>query len=411
MERHTKHGFILFLLVAIHFFFTTIATAQDSIIIVEVVEGDIEYQRQGWIEPQPLLPGTVINYRDSVFSDDATLLGVCPDGNTRVFTTSEIQSEKALQCPESGELVAPPGRQIYREQRGDSEDYSNPYLISPRRTAVRTAQPIVRWNAVSNVLYYTLILRSSSGQIKEYDRLRPDEVEQGTFAEFPLPEPLTPDVTYTLTICVRDQDLDEECSSDAGLDSGISLFFTYVPDELLDQQLDIISNSLQPAQALYTQAILLSKPIEELSQTQDPIGYYNEAIDNLIRLGEMYPDDPLVMSPAYATLLGDLYRRIDLPRSAARVFAELLPEPDHAFPIPGTEFSSLAALGRAMTTLGDNNLEFYQRAVDDMQSYLTEEAFYSQFQDLCPELGGACQMIQQCELTQFDCATWLQESE
>ncbi|MCA9892199.1 MAG: hypothetical protein KC615_04415, partial [Anaerolineae bacterium] len=287
--------------------------AQEGIVILDVVEGDIQYARLGWQSAQDLLPGTIVTTTDLMYPQDSTLLVLCSNGNTQVFFPADLRPDQPLQCPQEDSVVPVPGRRTLRVQRG-AQHPTAPYVMSPRSTALRDEQLTVRWNALINVLNYTITVREANDIFWTSDLLTPQQVENENIAQWTLPEdhPLIPDIAYTIEICVTFMNTQQGCTTDPGWNTGINNAFYYVPDEALDDRIDNLSDTLQTPQLLYAQAVLLMQPIDSLSVDGMPIAYYAEAIDKLTQLQADYPDHVLATSPILSNILGELYRKVGL---------------------------------------------------------------------------------------------------
>ena len=363
-------------------------------IVVLKVEGKIEYEREGWIDYQPLLPGALISPADLIYPHRATLLVLCPDGSTHEFLQSELLPNAAVNCPArpSAYVVGDSGTRRLNIRRGGRQDPSIPYLIAPRATVVRTPQVELRWNPVQNVQAYRLTVRGG-GQLWESRDLTPSDVVRGNVARIKLPIALHEQTPYTVQICVLYRDMNRHCTTDPDWSTNDNLAFYYLPTPALDKAERQVIGTLgaDTPESFYARAVLLSQPVYPLSQA-DSIGLYDEAILLLERIKVEHAKSALASSPGLYNLLGELYRDIGLPVSAAQNFgiASALAE-------PGTEAAAGAALGRAMTRSdGDAVIGFYNEALDHYARFLNQEAFKKRLAAVCQQIGDLRFDVDRC---------------
>jgi hypothetical protein len=374
------------------------AAAQRSVplpaIVVLKVEGKIEYEREGWINYQPLLPGAIISPADLIYPHRATLLVMCPDGSTHEFLQSELLPNAAVNCPTkpAAYIVGDSGTKRLNTRRGGRQDPSIPYLIAPRATVVRTPQVELRWNPVQNVQANTVTVRGGEQPWQSGD-LTPSSVVRGGVARLKLPVKLHENTPYTVQICVLYRDMNRHCTTDPDWSTDDNLAFYYLPTPELNKAEQQVIDGLgaDTPESLYARAVLLSQPVYSLSQA-DSIGLYDEAIVLLERIKAEYSKSELASSPGLYNLLGELYRDISLPVSAAQNFAIAAQLAE-----PGTEAAAGAALGRAMTQAdGDAVVSFYNEALDHYARFLNPETFQKRLAAVCQQIGDLRFDVDRC---------------
>lgn len=385
--------------------------AQDSeavspAIVILDVEGKIDYIRPTWIGTQPLLFGTLLNTQDFIFPNNASLVVMCPDGRAQRFVATELLPNDILSCNvnPADYIIGNPGMRRLAIQRGGRQDSTIPYLIAPRATVVRTPQVELVWNHLSDAVSYTVTVRENTAIIWTSGELASTNIVADDIARIMLPLALNIDIPYTVEICVLLNNTERGCTTDAGWAAGVDVAFYYHPNSLIDQRIaDLIADigDNTPA-SLYARAVLLTQPVAELSTPDQPIAYYNEAIVLLEQLIADFPDSSLATSPELYNQLGELYRSINLPQSAATAF-------DRAVELAqrNTESYALAAHGQAITTRSQNPAALYNVAVDAYSAFLTKDAFLDVFGGLCRAIGETCLDLSYCQADQDFCIAQL----
>ena len=364
-------------------------------ILVLKIDGKVEFTREGWTAHQIVIAGTLILPTDLIFPQDATLLVMCPDGTVREFLSTDLIPNSHLTCPgnTADYIVGQPGQKRINIRRGGRQSSTVPYLISPRETVVRTPQVTIVWNPIPNVYTYAVTLYNSSGKVWTSDQLDPAKVSDGSIASVTLPQSLQEKTPYTVEICTLFNDTRHHCTTDADWSAGENLAFYFISTPALNQAEAQVSDTLgkDTPESLYARAVLLSQPVYQVA-AGTRLGVNSEAIALLERLTKDDPDAAMAKSPAPYALLGDLYRTIDLPLSAAKAYqyAEQLAD-------PGTEAAANAALGLALTSPDDAaSIKYYNQALDDYAAFLTKEAFQARLTELCGQLGDLKLDIERC---------------
>lgn len=378
---------------------TCFLQAQSSIspppgIVILEIDGEVEYARPDWSKTQRLLPGTIINTSDLVFPIDATIMVLCPDGNLRHFTPPQLPPNTVIQCKFTDVIIGNPGMRRLRVLRGDNQDPNVPYVISPRATVVRTSTIEIVWNHIANVRKYIVTVKPKSGEAWVSGQLDPADVAQGDRASLVMPEVLTPNTAYTVDICVIYIDLSNRCTTSNSDWLEPNVEFYYVNDDEVNQAIQRIVDTVgeTSATSLYARAMLLQQPTDSIIIGTEPAGYFSEALTLMEKILSDFPQSEIAQSPAFDYQMGELYRKVNLLRSASTTFSRMLPDPgDQGTSVtPGTELSAFAALGRALTTFTGDEVEFYDRALMDFAGYLQPDSYEQQFQEVCAAAGDMC---------------------
>lgn len=156
------------------------------------VTGDLSHKRLGWHEYWPLSFGTLL------YSDD--LLRAGPGARGLVFCADMTMAEVVegyhggLPC-RPAEPVLTRGENLVIGPRRDAPPVpSTPYILSPRRTFIQTAHPLLRWHpSTTRIVTYTVRLWGGSL----------DWRTETTATELVYPNdtpPLEPGIPYNLVI-------------------------------------------------------------------------------------------------------------------------------------------------------------------------------------------------------------------
>lgn len=393
-----KWGYLIALLIILSTAQLTEVTGQTAGVTTPAVtvlelEGTLNMSRPGWREPKQVLPGTLITAADTVFSENAELQVMCPDGSVELILPTDLLPVDTIRCDvdPSTYIVGTEGERRVRVTRGGREDPTIPYLVAPRATVVSTQEVILRWYSPLDVLEYGLTVRADGDVAWSVERISPADVVDGEIASLALPLTLERDIAYTVEICVVFEDLREGCTSDPGWAAGADTAFYYEPAPTRMAATQRIASQLSPndPKTLYATAVLLSQTVFEVGDGL-PIGYYDEAIQALNRIFNEFPESALANSPETYNLLGNLYYSVNLPRSSARNYQQALDIASF-----GTEAAANAALGRARTA-GSNAIEFYDLAVENYAELLNEADFQRRIQTLCDTIGDLCIDLAAC---------------
>ncbi len=173
------------------------------------ITGDVQIQRTGRrIEPKI---GTDIYPGDQLFiAQESQIIMQCADLSIQTISSANNLRNR---CPAASEQTeCSPG--TYKcPHRGDVTSWNNniPYIISPRRTAILTDKPLLRWNGIPEAQYYTVTLEGDgiewTTQVSDTQILYPGE------------PPLQPDGDYLLII---EADTGESSLDESPLPGGLN---------------------------------------------------------------------------------------------------------------------------------------------------------------------------------------------
>jgi hypothetical protein len=398
MHRYVLLVFVLLSIISLP---STLAQDSNSLSgsVVLALDGEISHMREGWKLPAPIQVGSFIGWNDVVFPGEANLLILCPDGNIEDFVAGElfVDENDKLNCevPLKDHLVNVNGIQRFDIQRGGKQDVNIPYLIAPRRTLIRTRNLKLRWNALLNVQEYQIQF-FADGRKTNWPQMRfsPNDVTQGGTASAEIALDLQPDVPYTVQICVLFQNTQEACTTGGAWSSGTDLAFVYVPDPVLGNlslaslESEIIANlGENTPESLYARAVLLSQP------NTRGLGFNMEAIDLLNRLGNNHSESSLGKSPDLYLRLGNLYREIELPRSAAMAFQDAT-----ELSTVCTETAAQAYWGLGLTAPSeDMRVSSLNESLEIYYCLLEPTDFALQYAQLCKLLVDRCSVLRTLE--------------
>jgi hypothetical protein len=379
-------------------FTTHTSVAQNLVtsagVVVLEINNDMTHIHSGWRQPLVVQAGTTLTVDDLVFPQATSLLVLCPDGSLKDFVPGELFANDKLTCgvPREDYVINVGGVDVPTIQRGGRQDSSLPYLISPRRTLVRSQTVDFQWNALTQVLEYQLTVFGRGSEMQPTITLLPAEVTQGDIAATTLTLNLQPNVAYTVEMCVTFRNTERGCTTDPGWASGTDLAFYYLPDpQLGSQSLQSLEQSIiavrgeDTPESLYARAVLLSQPIDAMA-SDEGLAFTSEAIAVLNRLIDDHPNSALANAPEVHTLRGKLYAEVDLPLSAARSFQRATTLATRC-----TETAAQAYLGLALTTPNTSiTSDLLNEALDNYHCLLEPEAFTVQYTNLCASIGDSC---------------------
>jgi len=138
----------------------TIAAGEGSIGMLVEIEGNISHKRPGWKHYQPLSFGALLDHKDLIQAESGAR-GKIVCGNLEVVDIPSGYSG-AMLCPRGEPTLTRGAREslVRKPDRGAVSD-EIPYVLSPRRTALMTSTPILRWHP-SKIGYATYTVRVSS---------------------------------------------------------------------------------------------------------------------------------------------------------------------------------------------------------------------------------------------------------
>lgn len=158
------------------------------------VQGVVQLKRQGWSDYRQTSVGAQLCLGDLLRSEGATVVVQCADSNrTRWTVPDRVTSGVAKGCPPPAEPIYTPFGPIPPTRSETLASRGIPYIISPRRTLLLNAQPLLRWNAVPDAKSYTVRIRGEAS-----DWVKPDV--SGTEVVYSGERPLKPGVYYSLIV-------------------------------------------------------------------------------------------------------------------------------------------------------------------------------------------------------------------
>lgn len=169
-------------------------------LLVEL-KGEVEIKRlkSGWKDYMPASFGVPVRQGDLLKTDAQARASVfCSDISLELIPSNY---EGGIPCPGPTVLIKRKGSEIV-PLKGKTLDFI-PYIISPRQTKLMTASPILKWNPLSGVTTYNIIVRG--------DGLKWDAEVAATEMEYPLDAPrLVPGATYKLIVVGGSHSSEEE---------------------------------------------------------------------------------------------------------------------------------------------------------------------------------------------------------
>lgn len=358
-------------------------------VVLAIQGGGMRYIREGWQVAVPAQAGTFIGGDDLIFPEEATVLVICPDGSIEEYFAGELFPNDTLTCavPRENWIVNVDGIQRLNIQRGGRQDPTIPYLISPRGTLVRTNEIELRWNAPLEVRAYRIRIFAGGAEVFPLTSFAPADVEQGEFASTVITLDLQPDTAYTVEICVTFENLRQGCTTDPGWTTGTNLAFYHVANPQLGSQLlavleqNIIGQmGADTPESLYARAVLLSQPGNHQR------GFNSEALDLINHLLVNFPDHALAQSADVYLRLGNLYREVELPLSAARAFQR-----STQVGTTCTDSIAQAYVGLGFTFPdGSRATEFFNQALEHYHCLMQADIFVGQYSNICDMVGDIC---------------------
>jgi hypothetical protein len=253
--------------------------------VTVLVSGDPVLKRSEWSSYAPLRFGTALRRGDLLRLDgQAQAKIVCSDLSVHELSPGT----HGVPCAE------PRTPLIHRDSPiNPTRDFSSPaipFIISPRRTAIRNSNPTLRWSQVQGANRYTVAIRADP------DFYWAATVGAVTQLKYPgSAPPLRQGSSYKLVVAANDRHSNEEQTPHLGF---------WILD---DRQAKLVRNEERRIAALNlpraATRFLLAKLYSE-SQLN------SEAIEVLEELMKTAPE------PASARLLGDLYMSASLARHA-----------------------------------------------------------------------------------------------
>jgi hypothetical protein len=259
------------------------------------VEGEVTLQRSGWERFAPAQSFSTVEPGDLVrLGPAATASIVCADLTSYPLAPGR---SNPLPCRSGPRLMTYRGEVIAPTRGADSGDI--PIILSPRKTAVRSSNIVLRWSPVPQISEYDLAVRGEGVDWRGH-------VTNQLFLEYPRNGPaLTSGHSYILVVTYKDpiSRLDRSSQEEGIAGLGFSIL----------SNADVTKLSIYEKQIaqLGISAIARGFLIANVFAT---MGLRSEAIDRLEQLATNVP------SPATARVLGALYEGESLHRAAERSY-------------------------------------------------------------------------------------------
>lgn len=377
-------------------------------LLILSIQGNVRYKRNGWKNTQPIYAGTLVAPTDLIYpqGNNIYLLLLCPDGHIKELLTSDLLSSDILDCkPQSSIYIfGETGSKRLIIQRGGKQSPAIPYLIYPRATIIKDAHITIEWNLVTNVSYY--IITVFGNQVPTVSQpLISKDFENQDRGRWEAPLDLEQNIPYTVEICVYYINTQQSCTTDPAWNS-VNTAFYYDPATLLDEFENQIRSNFtvhEVPEELYAKAYSFSQP--NFTTPYGKIGLYGDAIKLIDMIVDKFPNSQLAKSPVLYNFLAELYLNVGLPVSANKSF-----EKAYELSGPGQEEYATALLGLANTTASQDNINLYQQALNEFESFQNDTIFLEQIHQACIDLGGACMTLTQCGDHRNECMNWSKET-
>jgi hypothetical protein len=249
------------------------------------VQGQVVVKRKGWISYAPVVFGTYLQPGDLLrVEGDSLARIVCSD-----LTLHDVPvGVTGVPCERSRPLLQRPGGSIIHTPRSSPPAGSFPQVLSPRRTKLLSATPVLRWTPVAGVAGYRVIVRGGGSAWSE-------DVQSSIEISYPdLAPQLKPGIDYKLIVETGDRS-----SYEPGFDLGFSILDPKDRKRVLQEEKQIENLSLpdEPTQFL-------------IAHLYASYGLRAEAIEKLEAVSQKFK------AAAVAALLGDLYASTGLIRQS-----------------------------------------------------------------------------------------------
>ena len=113
-----------------------------------------QVRRAGWTEFTHLSLGAGLQAGDLLDPQDNSIAVICGDLSKQIVT-----SISPVPCPKDRTIITQNQMALAGWQRGPVADPTIPYLISPRKTLVISAMPLILWNPVDQADSYQVTVR------------------------------------------------------------------------------------------------------------------------------------------------------------------------------------------------------------------------------------------------------------
>lgn len=317
--------------------------------LVVGVEGNISIKRQGWTDYAPAFFGMALRNDDLLRLDGSSQATVACSDLTLAKAAGGVS---AVPCKGTKSMLVSGGR-LVMPTRADAP-LEIPLLVSPRKTKLMSAHPILRWSPVAGTTLYKVSLRGPNLSWSS-------DVSGKTEIAYPSDAPaLAAGATYKLSVTAGARSSDEE--SIPGL--GFTMLKAEEAQVVRDGEARIRGLGVSDAAARLLVANLYASQ-----------GLIAEAIEQMESLMAVAAE------PAIARALGDLYLKIGLNRLAEERYTQALALSQKLNDVEGQAIAQ-NALGLVYEALG-NKAEAVQRSQKAIEWYqkLGDSKTIAQIQD------------------------------
>ncbi|WP_017711350.1 tetratricopeptide repeat protein [Prochlorothrix hollandica] len=361
----------------------------ESYRIVEV-SGTVQVKRQGQGNAVPVSMGTALSLGDRLLAGQGSWAKILCDNAISIWriNAGEIKGV-AYGCPRSVRIALRSSRSI--EGFIGDVDATVPYALSPRKSAIRAVQPLLRWNPVPGATRYQVTLMG----IDNNWSTETSETQVRYSGEIPLEEGLP----YVIRVKTDTGVSAQQPSSLLfwRIDAETEATIAAAEAELDTQDLSPLGNLLARVE-LYRQFELFSEAIdllnawvtEETATPQTPDSATDPQAD---------PPVPAVSVPAVSVqqLLGELHQTIGLNQLALDHYSQALALAQTQADLPGQaqaqwdQAEALWLLGRKEDSAAAWRVaqDLYRTWGDEEQVTLAHSSFnFRMYQGIQIEIGG-----------------------
>jgi len=278
--------FLQFAFAAVPPMFAAESADEGSMHLAVSVEGQVVVKRKGWTSYAPVVFGTYLQPGDLLrIEENSRARIVCSD-----LTLHDVPAGMTgVPCEKSRPLLKRPGGSIIHTPRSSPPTGSFPQVLSPRRTKLLSATPMLHWTPVAGVAGYRVIVRGGGFTWGEYIQSLTTEIA------YPDSAPrLKPGIDYKLIV-----ETSNRSSYEPGFDLGFSILDPKDSQRALQEEKQIEKLGLPDGPTQFLIAHLYAS-----------YGLRAEAIEKLESVSEKFK------AAAVASLLGDLYASTGLIRQS-----------------------------------------------------------------------------------------------
>ncbi|MBX3085575.1 MAG: hypothetical protein KF716_28320 [Anaerolineae bacterium] len=310
-------------------------SAQTDAPAVSVVTQSSEtarLRRNGWKGFSQLSTGAAVQFGDLIDPKGGTVRVLCAD-----LTERTITRPGPLPCPRERGVLVQSGLSLAGWQRGQSEDVTIPFLITPRATDVLTTHPLIWWNTTIDAEGYRITVRGDGlNWSTDIDDPAQNQLEYPDDAP-----PLKRGQTYTVVVSelIRHKVGHSSTEEDA---PGMSFrVLGNAEAEIIRENADRLTNRLREAE---TRDMVLAFYYQQVGMKAEAVRLLMGLTGDLL----MPADTSKLPAPKSAVLylrLGDLCLETGIDLYASVAYAKAL---EIATSAGDVETQALAATGLAM---------------------------------------------------------------